>query len=62
MNNPQREKRAYIAYLSELIQKQYTMKATEVEGTPIEQEITQVESHLKDLDIVIERQKCECET
>jgi len=61
-NNPKREKRAYVAYLSDLIRKQCTMGATMVDDFPIELEINQVEKHIKNLDIIIQRQVCECET
>jgi hypothetical protein len=62
MNNPQREKRAYIAYLSELMRKQFIMKVDEVDGNPIHFEIQQVEKHINDLDFLIRVKECEMET
>jgi hypothetical protein len=58
MNNPKREKRAYVAYLSELIRKQKEDSNLIVEdGNHISAEIYHAELHIKDLDFVIEVQE-----
>lgn len=55
MNNRlHREKRAYIAYLSELLRKQKDNPDLILEGNNyVQLEIYQVESHIADLDFVI---------
>ena len=56
MNSLQREKRAYIAYMSELLLKQKENPDAKLnDGTPIE--IIQVEKHITDIDFLIENQE-----
>jgi hypothetical protein len=54
MTNIKRDKRAYIAYMSELLLKQKADPETIIEdNSPIEDEILRVEKHISDLDFII---------
>jgi hypothetical protein len=51
--NRQREKRAFLSYLVDLLNKQKLDPESMVEGIPIQDEIKAVENYLSDLEFMI---------